>query len=223
MPRSCRPSSSHLLAMEVTSGGQSFLWLSIQSRSCRHELRLLQEQMASNRGSRCPSRPKSPSADGSDRPDRARGCNSRTGRRAPGHSRNADRCRSHSGRAGSGCRRWNRPAWWCAPPDSRSSTAARAKCCVSSWFCGVDERPKLSQESPKRSPSSFCTACHCWRNRRRTACPPRAAASSIGRAMLVGGADAPACRYPRARQKRAKTSAGSIEPTRLPRCLTPLM
>src|SRR6185437_924404 len=34
MPRSCRPSSSHLLAMEVTSGDHSPLCASIHLRSC---------------------------------------------------------------------------------------------------------------------------------------------------------------------------------------------
>ena len=54
--------------------------------------------------------------------------------------------------------------------------------------------------------------------------PGRVGRRQFGRrAVLVGGADVENLVITRARWKRACTSAGSIEPTSVPRCLTPLM
>ena len=141
MPRSCRPSSSHLLAMEVTSTGQS-VFACDPFAQLRHELRLLEKEMrgiahfdiarAGNGGTRI---------DEIGGIEHARAVLALVAARV-GHSRNADRCRSHSGPAETACPRSNRPA--CVVRSSRWPFfhKARAKCCVNSWFCRLEERPK---------------------------------------------------------------------------------
>jgi hypothetical protein len=40
-----------------------------------------------------------------------------------------------------------------------ASPSRPAKCWVSAWFCGEDERPNMSKDRRKPSESSFWTSC----------------------------------------------------------------
>ena len=115
----------------------------------------------------------------------------------------------------------NRPAWWCAIPESRSSTA-RGRNAASARGSAARTSGRNCPRTGRSGRPAPSAPHATWRRSRATACPASSAASSTG-APCSSVAQIASVSWPRARQKRAKMSAGSIEPTRLPRCLTPLI
>ena len=136
-------------------------------------------------------------------------------------SGSADRCRARSGRAGSGGRAATTPAARCAPRSGRRRRAADRSAASArgsaATRCGRNDRTR-GRSGDRRRPGSRAAR----RNRRGRPAPAAIAPSSAG----VPCSSVPqmnSTSSPIWRRKRACTSAGSSEPTRLPRCLTPLM
>ena len=188
MPRSCRPSVSHLRAIDRVSAGHTSACASIHAATSSASFDCSRKRCFVSRTSR------------SVLPEMAdRGLDEVGGVEHPGAvlalvaagvrcSRSAGRCRRCSGRAGSGRRPASTPAWWCAPRGSPPASSRAAKCCVSSRFSGEELRPKWSQLSPNRSPMSRCTSC--WTRQNSATVEAGLLGGQLGgRAVLVGGAD----------------------------------
>ena len=221
MPRSCRPSSSHLLAMEVTSAGQSFLWLVDPGAQLVDELRLLEEEMRAVADlDVARTRKRRTRMDEIGGIEHARAVLALVAARALIAAMRAcadDIAVRQEALVGVGIDLLGHAAL----RDGRSSTArARKPASARDWAGWTSGRNNpTTDRNARRCPSGS----HAVR-RNRCARPGRLPAPQVPRACRARPSHrCRACRAPSIRLKRAKTSAGSIEPTRLPRCLTPLM